>query len=71
MITIFKFVHGKRMGYLSGMFEFNDKARGREHQFRLVIKQSRLGITKPGVTQRCQMLTAEKILRYLEKYPYP
>ena len=41
MIGIFKFVHGQSTGYLSGMFEFDDKARGRGYQFRLVVKQSR------------------------------
>ena len=36
-----KFMHGQSTSYLSGMLEFNDKARGRGHQFRLVVKQNR------------------------------
>ena len=52
MIEIFKFVHGQSTGYLSGMFEFNDKARGRGHQFRLVVKQSRTRIRQSFFSRR-------------------
>ena len=39
-------------GYLSGMFEFNDKARGRGHQFRLVVKQSRTKLRQSFFSRR-------------------
>ena len=41
LIEVFKFVNGQNIGYLKGMFEFNTETRGRCHQHKLIIKQSR------------------------------
>ena len=41
LIETYKFVNGQDIGYLKGMFEFSRQIRGRDHQHKLIIKQSR------------------------------
>ena len=41
LIEVFKFIKGEETGYLSGLFEFDEKNRGRCHQYKLLVKYSR------------------------------
>ena len=40
LIEVFKFVHGQHLGYLKGMFEFNEENRTRCHDHKLTVKLS-------------------------------
>ena len=41
LIKVFKFIKGMHTGYLQDMFEISKVNRGRGHQHKLVMKQSR------------------------------
>ena len=41
LIEVFKFLKGHTMGYLKGLFEFDKENKGRCHQYKLIVKQSR------------------------------
>ena len=52
LIEVFKFVKGHSSGYLKGMFEFNGAVRGRGHQYKLIMKQSRTRLRQSFFSRR-------------------
>ena len=52
LIEVLKFANGAQMGYLSGMFEFNMENRGRRHQHKLIVKQSRTRLRQSFFNRR-------------------
>ena len=52
LIEVFKFVHGQHMGYLRGLFEFNAENRGRCHQYKFIIRQSRTRLRQSFFSRR-------------------
>ena len=51
-IETYKFVNGQDIGYLKGMFEFSRQIRGRDHQHKLIIKQSRTRLRQSFFSRR-------------------
>ena len=41
LIEVYKFVIGQHIGYLNNLFDFDRETRGRCHQYKLIVKQSR------------------------------
>ena len=52
LIETYKFVNGQDIGYLKGMFEFSRQIRGRDHQHKLIIKQSRTRLRQSFFSRR-------------------
>ena len=52
LIEVYKFVCGQNVGYLKDMFEFDEANRGRCHQHKLVIKQSRTRLRQSFFSRR-------------------
>ena len=65
-LEVHKFVHGQSTSYLRAMFEVNDKASGRGHQFRLVLKPSGTRLRQYFFIRRavghCKKLTTQQSL---------
>ena len=52
LIETYKFVNGQDISYLKGMFEFSRQIRGRDHQHKLIIKQSRTRLRQSFFSRR-------------------
>ena len=61
LIEVFKFVNDHQMGYLKNMFEFDMENRGRGHQRKLIVKQSR--------TRLRQSFFSRRVVSYWNKLP--
>ena len=61
LIETYKFVNGQDIGYLKGLFEFSRQIRGRDHQHKLIIKQSR--------TRLRQSFFSRRVVGHLNKLP--
>jgi len=52
LIEVFKFVNGQQIGYLKNMFDFDREKRGRCHQYKLIVKQSRTRLRQSFFSRR-------------------
>ena len=52
LIEVYKFVHGQHIGYLKNLFDFDREPRGRCHQYKLIVKQSRTRLRQSFFSRR-------------------